>query len=222
MEGEAVVGVMDFGGKGLARLPFGRRSAMLVTAPGLFLDRDTVAVVVDDAAALLVVLLLPPALLFPISLILLLVLLPPTSLNCSSFLPLLIVLFTEALVSLRLDREGGLSLLSLLLLSVVVTGAAALSRTLLSIDDILGILVLMEYTSVGIVCIFTAVPVVVIDVAVVAVAADVEVVEKSNSCGALVVLSFVIRRVDCFVIDGDLDGRGKFLGDERGEEVEEV
>jgi hypothetical protein len=232
MEGDAVAGVVDFGGKGLARLPFGRRSAMLVTAveaaPGLFLDRDVVAVVVDDTAVLLVVLLLPPALLLSTPIVLLSVLLSAvaTPLNCSScFLPF-VVPFTEALVSLLLDREGALSLLLLL----VVIGAAALSRTLLSIDDILGVflsivfwLLLLVYTAVGIVCFF-AVVVVVVGGGGCAIAAEVGgrvVAEESNNCEVLVMLSFVIRRVDCLVMDGDLEGRGEPLGDERGEGVEE-
>jgi hypothetical protein len=45
MEGVVAGDVVDFGGNGLARLPFGRRSAMLVTAAtlGLFLDRSAAA-----------------------------------------------------------------------------------------------------------------------------------------------------------------------------------
>lgn len=139
MEGDVVVGVVDFGGKGLARLPFGRRSAMLVTAveaaPGFFFDRDEVVVVVDDAAALLAVVVVVAFFL------LLLLMLSPSPLDISSCL-LARVLFTEALVSLLPDRKGAAEALLLLLLLLLVFGAAALSRTLLSIDDILGMLLL--------------------------------------------------------------------------------
>ena len=130
-----MVSDVDFGGKGLARLPFGRRSAMLVTAtevaPGFLFDRDAVAVAVDDTTVLLAVVVL--AFFF-------LLLLSPSPLGSSSCLPSR-VFFTEALVSLLLDRKGAAEALSLLLL-LLVFGAAALSRTLLSIDDIVGVLLL--------------------------------------------------------------------------------
>ena len=50
-------------------------------------------------------------------------------------------------------------------------------------------------------------------------AVEVEVVEEKSSCGVSVVLSFVITRVDCLVMDGDDEGRSEPLGDERGEEA---
>lgn len=131
-----MVSDVDFGGKGLARLPFGRRSAMLVTAtevaPGFLFDRDAVAVAVDDTTVLLAVVVL--------AFFFLLLLLSPSPLGSSSCLPSR-VFFTEALVSLLLDRKGAAEALSLLLL-LLVFGAAALSRTLLSIDDIVGVLLL--------------------------------------------------------------------------------
>lgn len=209
-------GVVDFGGKGLARLPFGRRSAMLVTvveaAPGFFFDRDGVVVVVDVAAVLLAV-----------AFFLLLLLLSPSPLGSSSCLPPR-VLCTEAFVSLLLDRKDAAEALSLLLLLLLVFGAAALSRTLLSIDDILGVLLLSifgsllrVYTVFGFVCFFVVV--MFVGVAAAAAVVEVEVVEERSRCGVSVVLFFVITRVDCLVMDGDDEGRGEPLGDERGEEA---
>lgn len=113
---------------------------MLVTAveaaPGFFFDRDAVVVVVDDAAVLLVVV--------AVAFFLLMLLLSPSPLGSSSCLPPS-VFFTEALVSLLLDRKDAAEALSLFFPLLLVFGAAALSRTLLSIDDIFGALLLSAF-----------------------------------------------------------------------------